>query len=325
MRVQGESGIIAGVWSWGASVTSVRLMPGSEPPLIQVATVEGTVARHSPTDAGWHIALEARHATSSIDLEKFASPKVATEDGVRPPGAIPTPLHIPLVATTVDDVRVVNALASGSHAKPGHVISGALRFSLGERHYVRTEQSWQEAGQPVAVVQVASTREAIVVDVLSRTGPIIVPLEHDENLLDNERRDVNADGVQVHIGQLERERWEAGWLLVPAAELFPLARVSELEPGTHSVHATWTPTADGWAMRLSIPICEVPFVRDHAFIMEVVVNERPAERQRRRGQLVLSGGGGFGYLRGDRRDPALALHFRLGAIDDAGLTASPYL
>ncbi len=36
---------------------------------------------------------------------------------------------------------------------------------------------------------------------------------------------------------------------------------------------------------------------------DLVVNERPPRRERRRGQLVLSGGGGFGYLRGDRHDP----------------------
>ena len=34
---------------------------------------------------------------------------------------------------------------------------------------------------------------------------------------------------------------------------------------------------------------------------ELAINERPPDRERRRGQLVLSGGGGFGYLMGDRR------------------------
>jgi hypothetical protein len=44
---------------------------------------------------------------------------------------------------------------------------------------------------------------------------------------------------------------------------------------------------------------------------DVVVNERPAHRERRRGQLVLSGGGGFGYLRGDRHAPAAPLGLKV--------------
>jgi hypothetical protein len=39
--------------------------------------------------------------------------------------------------------------------------------------------------------------------------------------------------------------------------------------------------------------------------LDLVVNEMPAGRERRRGQLVLSGGAGeYVYLRGDRHDAA---------------------
>jgi hypothetical protein len=47
--------------------------------------------------------------------------------------------------------------------------------------------------------------------------------------------------------------------------------------------------------------------------VSLIVNERPPQRARRRGQLVLTGGGGFGYLRGDRADPAAAWRLRLPA------------
>ena len=45
--------------------------------------------------------------------------------------------------------------------------------------------------------------------------------------------------------------------------------------------------------------------------LDVLVNETAPDRERRRGQLVLSGARGeFVYLRGDRHDPARMLWFR---------------
>jgi hypothetical protein len=38
--------------------------------------------------------------------------------------------------------------------------------------------------------------------------------------------------------------------------------------------------------------------------MDLIVNEMATGRMRRRGQLVLSGGGGWIYLQGDRQSPA---------------------
>jgi hypothetical protein len=48
------------------------------------------------------------------------------------------------------------------------------------------------------------------------------------------------------------------------------------------------------------------------FSLDVIVNEMSPDRERRRGQLVLSGGHGeWVYLRGDRQDPDRALSFRI--------------
>jgi hypothetical protein len=64
---------------------------------------------------------------------------------------------------------------------------------------------------------------------------------------------------------------------------------------------------DGWAMRLTWRRDQLPIDETGALAFDLIVNERSPDRERRRGQLVLSGGGGFGYLRGDRQDPAHAL------------------
>jgi hypothetical protein len=58
---------------------------------------------------------------------------------------------------------------------------------------------------------------------------------------------------------------------------------------------------DGWAMRLYWSRHSLLLGANGTLPFELVVNERPPGRERRRGQLVLSGGGGFGYLAGNRR------------------------
>ena len=68
-----------------------------------------------------------------------------------------------------------------------------------------------------------------------------------------------------------------------------------------SARFTWTAMPDGWAIRLCWPRSTLPLDATGALYFELVVNERPPDRERRRGQLVLSGGGGFGYLMGNRR------------------------
>ena len=304
MRTSGKNGRILGLWSWNDTVASFTLSPNEAPPGISVTTGDGTNANHSPTDDGWHIALTARHATSSIDLVKLAQPARIVDEEFDPPTfRARAPVEIPLF-------RSVNA---GTLELAGHPISNALRFQLGESEYVRTEQNWREAGEPVATVQLAYSGNALIVDVLARTGTIVVPDAHAEPELDNERRDVNSDGLQLHIAFGEdRSVWSYGWLAVPAPETMPAARVTQLQGEGRPLKTHWVATPDGWAMRVEVPMD----TRDanNSFALELLVNERTPDRQRRRGQLVLSGGGGFGYLRGDRSEPTHALTFRLPLV-----------
>ena len=71
---------------------------------------------------------------------------------------------------------------------------------------------------------------------------------------------------------------------------------------------------EGYVLKLRLPVHKIPTQPNGTFAMEIIVNERPPDRARRRGQLVLSGGGGFAYLRGDRADCADALTFRLPVV-----------
>jgi hypothetical protein len=178
-------------------------------------------------------------------------------------------------------------------------------------HYIPTEQSWQEAGAPTACVQLAATTSELVLDLDVRTGPVVCADGPRDNPLDNERDDINADGVQVYWRSPANAVWSNAALIVPVephqARITPLS-LGDLQPPT----VTWTATPAGWAMRLRWDREQLPIDAAGTVAFDLLVNERPANRERRRGQLALSGGIGFGYLRGDRQDPERALVLSIG-------------
>ncbi|MDQ6611323.1 MAG: hypothetical protein M3Y64_02730, partial [Gemmatimonadota bacterium] len=306
LRTAGKQGAIAGVWGWKPFTCDWNVSKNS---LVSVTTFEGTTALHGRTPLGWHIALSAGAATSSIELGGVCSTELQlpapVHDAAQPSG------HVGHPATAVRPLPKIAKPDSAMLEAAGSPMSGALRIKLGEANYSRTEQSWQEAGEPEAIVQLAVTSTSLVLDVLARTGALVVPEVGEENLLDNERRDVNSDGLQFHLAPAAGDAWTAAWLAVPAHELQPLARVTATTPAAPALQTMWRPVSDGWAMRCLIALRDIERSPDGSFVLEVIVNERSPDRQRRRGQLVLSGGGGFGYLRGDRADSGDAFTFTL--------------
>jgi len=100
-------------------------------------------------------------------------------------------------------------------------------------------------------------------------------------------------------------RGNVGLMLVPEPAS-DAVRVRSIEGWSNAIDvaARWRATPGGYSMR--VRIAERPSAID------VIINEKPAGRERRRGQLVLSGGRGeFIYLRGDRHDQdrLIPLHF----------------
>jgi hypothetical protein len=185
-------------------------------------------------------------------------------------------------------------------------------FVLGEPNYRRSEQSWSEAGCPTATVKVTTTpRDTLVINVdVSQVHRCFVAIDA-ENPLDNEPAAINGAGVQLYVVAGERK---GGWLLVPDAGS-PDVGVLAIEGWQKglTVSARWRPMESGYALvaELALPAGTIEAALD------VIVSETAPGRERRRGQLVLSGGRReFVYLRGDRHDVARLLRFSILQFPD---------
>jgi hypothetical protein len=123
-------------------------------------------------------------------------------------------------------------------------------------------------------------------------------------LLDNEPDEIHADGIQAY---LEIDGKIHGYLIVPSSQERQLIarRVSGGTLGGAEVQGSWERTEAGFRMTVALaPPGWGPFRPGDELGFDLIVNEMLPDRQRRAGQLVWSGGGGWVWLRGDRQDRA---------------------
>ena len=125
-------------------------------------------------------------------------------------------------------------------------------------------------------------------------------------LLDNEPDDIHSDGLQVYL-RLGPDESPYGLLVVPDPDGGALrVRVATGCAGApNMVTGAWAATDTGYVvtLRLDVPGWEMCHFGDRVGF-DLLVNEMLPDRDRRAGQLVWSGGGGWVWLRGDRQDPA---------------------
>ena len=222
---------------------------------------------HRRDELGWHVELTAGDARSSIDLAGFRRPATSAETVASTPPRVPMRLH---------------------HDAP-------LVYELGEAHYRRSEASWREAGEPAATITIAAVDHTVLTTIDVRAGEPVFASAGAENPYDNEHADTLRAGVQVYVTVSDAMH---AWMLVPEEDGRVRARALRGDP-THLVEAQWLRTAAGYEMRMVLERL------GDSFSMDVVINETVRGRERRRGQLVMSGARGeFVYLRGDRHDAA---------------------
>jgi hypothetical protein len=283
VRAHADTGTHQFVWSWSGDVVAAAFGDG-----VRVALADGTVHHHRRSSDGWHVDLTVGDAHSGIDLGN--------------------------TITNPDDLLVHGASrgGGGEDRSVGSAVAPlVLRRSgrpsvvqLGEEHYRRSEQSWGEAGRPSATVTVAWIDDvlAVAVDVMhsDRTFASATAV----NRLDNEHADVNGDSVQLYV---RSEAGVSGWMLVPERDDDRVrARLIDGWRADQPLRARWWAVGDGYRMEIHLPFSAPPLALD------VIVNEMPGGRVRRRGQLVMSGARGeFVYLQGDRHEADRLIPLRI--------------
>jgi len=171
------------------------------------------------------------------------------------------------------------------------------RLQLGEENYRQSEETWTEAGSPTATVSVERGSDALHVTVnVPESARRFVAIDT-ENPFDNDPAAIHGDGVQLYVEAGDRS---GGWLLVPDSDSSDVGmRVAEGWSDEIRPRATWRATGDGYQLDAELPLPRAAA----SLALDVLVNVSGPDRERRRGQLVLSGARGeFVYLRSDRHD-----------------------
>jgi hypothetical protein len=176
-----------------------------------------------------------------------------------------------------------------------------VRVTLAGESYRQSEETWEDAGNPTAEIAFENESGELVIEVTVMNVDLTFAPPEATNRLDNEDADVNGAGIQLY---LRTDDASAGYVLVPDARGGRVrSRPIDGWGGGAGipVQATWTSIDEGYVVEIHVNDSRSP--GGTVIEVDVVVNEKPANRERRRGQLVLSGGAGeFVYLRGDRHD-----------------------
>jgi hypothetical protein len=271
VRARGMKGCVSSAWSWSDPVSMTA-------PVNDVFDVRIGSSTYSHHAAGTSRQVTHDAVAVLLDGRRAVQTTSATTR---------TPEMPPLV------------ISANPRGQPG------ARFELARDNYRRTEATWEEAGSPRATVDIGATSRELLIAVHVPNASPHFALPREENPLDNEHPDVNSDGVQLHLTApgAGARRIDAAWLMVPERSPGPVRTSGRGDAVRVPIQASWSPSASGWTISVRIPRDSLGAL-DARVGIDVIVNEMPQNRERRRGQLVLSGrGGAWAYLRGDRQDP----------------------
>jgi hypothetical protein len=263
VRANAASGQLRALWDWASSVSDVS----ASDTRLRVTDREGTITDYEWLDSSAHVARYGEGERGITILSGFRDAAENTADDTAPPPSVP------------DSLPYVR--------------------ELGEADYRMSEHSWTSAGSPRAHIHIDADGSELEIRVDVRKSPLHFRApDAPDPALDNEHPDIHSDGVQLHIWC---EGWSepAAWLAIPEHG-FSRTRVRQTAGGSDAPELTAESREiiGGYEVRFAIPrnaLCPV-------IALDVLVNDMSADRQRRRGQLVLSGARGDRvYLRGDRQ------------------------
>lgn len=272
----------------GQAATSLRAAEGG----FAVSTPAGEHVHRSRPE-GWEIVTPAgrillrgrrKPRTAPLLRLDLAAP-VATAEGY----ARHVP-HPPLLDGTLEGFDLASPL----------YLDHEDQYRRSEEPYAGPEQfaaeawiNWDEGHFYLAV--------AVIKDGPLFRSPDAAPLD-----LDNEPDGIHSDGIQLYV-EPGPGLGILGFLVVPdpRSHMLTVRTVEGLEGDSGSVQGGWSRTDNGYVITLGIPIDAWRNGPPPLTIgFDLLVNQAAPNRERRAGQLVWSGEGGWVYLRGDRQSPA---------------------
>jgi hypothetical protein len=282
-QVQGVSARLVAVLddsAAGPAVSAVRVGEGE----IEV-TRPGGATRYRFTPTGVTVAS----ATGTVDLA-----------GLRPAPLRPAPLF--------EERTTWDAIALAPHAW-GHLgVNGTLEgfddsepLELsGEHKYRRSEEPYDESFMAQAWVN--WDQEALYLGVVVTKPDIVIsPADAPPLNLDNEPDDIHSDGIQVYL-RLPDKSLRSFVITLGEDNDVRVRPIAGSSGDAGAVTGAWSDTGEGYCLTVRLAEPVLATLREGARLgFDLLVNEARADRMRRAGQLVWSGGGGWVYLRGDRQ------------------------
>jgi hypothetical protein len=263
--------------------------------LIEVETATG-VEQHVGATEGWEVSA--------------AGPAVRLK-GLRRAPAARAPLFDP------DRPAVVQGVAWHA-AEPPAVDGSPAGFEQGEAlaldyedQYRRSEEPYPGPEEFSAVATALWDTEALYLSVdVAKPEVVVRPDEAPPLRYDNDPDDIHTDGIQLYV----RPAVDApvyGFLVALGGDGGLRAHgVSGTAGAAEMVTGRWESTESGYRITLAAALPGWEPLGGDMVGFDLLVNRMEPGRERRSGQLVWSGGGGWVYLRGDRQDPA-----RLGMLE----------
>jgi hypothetical protein len=175
-----------------------------------------------------------------------------------------------------------------------------------EDQYRRSEEPYPGADQLSATAWANWDDEALYLAVeVVKPEVVFRPADAAPLRLDNEPDDIHSDGLQVYLVPAPDDT-PCGALVVPEESERRL-RVGATGGGAAplDVRGGWSLTESGYVVTLAIRADDWPERRRGDRVpFDLIVNEMRSGRERRAGQLVWSGRGGWVWLRGPRQPRA---------------------
>ncbi|MGE5761898.1 MAG: sugar-binding protein, partial [Gemmatimonadota bacterium] len=288
-RVRARNARLVTVLEFGARASVVRAVR-VRGDLVEIETAAGT-DHHRSGGKEWVIEGPAGRVVLGATVKPPVLPEILLdlEPPVRPTGA----------ALRTDQPPPLDGSAEGfDTAEP-------LRLEL-EDQYRRSEESYQGREEFSALCWAGWDESALYLAVeVTKPELVIRPADAPPLLLDNEPDDIHSDGIQVYLSDAGAESPVVGYLVVPDERGAGLRvrAVSDASGDPATVRGAWRRTDTGYVITLGIEWPDGLLAHVGGRVgFDLIVNEQVADRVRRAGQLVWSGGNGWVWLRGDRQD-----------------------